>query len=67
MDRMIQMLINRLLGRLMNKAIDKGINYVATRGQDPAAMTDEEREQARAGKELAQKARKISRASRRLF
>ncbi len=67
MDRMIQQLINRFLGRLMNRAINTGITYVANRGQDPAQMTEAERRQAAAGKDLAKKARKMSRASRKLF
>lgn len=67
MDRMIQQLLNRLLGRLMNRAVDKGISFVANRGRDPSQMTDAERAQARSGQDLAKKARKVSRASRRLF
>jgi len=67
MERLIQQLINRFLGRLMNRAIDSGISYVARRGKDPAELTAAENEQARAGQDLAKKARKISRASRKLF
>jgi hypothetical protein len=67
MDRMIQQLINRFLGRLMNRAIDTGISYAARRGKDPAEMSDGERQQARAGQDLAKKARKMPRASRKLF
>ena len=67
MDRMIQMMLNRVLRLFMNKAIDGGISYVARRGKSPGEMTDSEREQARAGKDLAKRARKMSRASRRLF
>ena len=67
MDRMIQQLLNRFLGRLMNRGLDSGISFLANRGKDPAQMTDAEREQAKAGRDLGKKARKISRASRRLF
>lgn len=67
MDRMIQQLLNRFLGQLMNRAINGGIKFAATRGRDPSQMTEAERQQAQAGQELAKKARKISRASRRLF
>ena len=67
MDRMLQMFLNRLMGRVMNMFINKGINFAANRGKDPADMTDDEQAQARAGRETAQKARKISRASRKLF
>lgn len=67
MDRMLQQLLNRFLGRLMNRAIDTGISFVANRGKDPAQMSETERQQARAGQDLAKKARKMSRASRKLF
>jgi hypothetical protein len=67
MDRIFQQLIGRLLGRLMNRAVDSGINFVATRGKGGADLTDADRQQAQAGKDLAKKARKISRASRKLF
>ncbi len=67
MDRIIQRLISQFLGKLMNRAISGGIDYVASRGKGRGAMTAEERQQADQGKSLAQKARKISRASRRLF
>jgi hypothetical protein len=67
MDRILQMFLNRLIGRVMNMAINKGINFAANRGKDPAEMTEEEHASARIGRETAQKARKISRASRKLF
>ncbi len=67
MDRILQKLLSQFLGRLMNRAIDSGISYAARRGKDPADLTEEERAQARSGQELAKKARKISRASRKLF
>ena len=51
MDRILQRLLNQFLGRLMNRAIDTGIFYAARRGKDPADK----------------KARKISRASLKLF
>lgn len=67
MDRIIQQLIGRLLGRLMNRAIDGGISFVANRGRGGEAPSEADRQQAQAGQELAKKARKMSRASRRLF
>lgn len=67
MDRILQKLLSQFLGRLMNRAIDSGISYAARRGKDPADLTEEERAQAQSGQELAKKARKISRASRKLF
>ena len=67
MDRFLQQLLNRFLGQIINRVINGGIRFAARRGKDPSAMTGEERAQARSAEDLAQKARKISRASRRLF
>ncbi len=67
MDRIIQQLIGRLLGRLMNRAIDGGISFVANRGRGGEPTSEADRQQAQAGQEFAKKARKMSRASRRLF
>lgn len=67
MDRFLQQLLNRFLGQVMNRLINSGISFAARRGKDPSDLTTEERKQARSAQELAKKARKISRASRRLF
>jgi hypothetical protein len=67
MDRFIQRLINQFLGKLMNRAISSGIDFAARRGKRPEDMTDAERKQASQGRDLAQKARKVQRAGRRLF
>ena len=67
MDRIIQQLIGRLLGRLMNRAVDSGISFIANRGKGTADLGDADHQQARAGQDLAKKARRMSRASRKLF
>jgi hypothetical protein len=67
MDRIIQQLIGRLLGRLMNRAVDTGISFIANRGKGSEELSDADHQQARAGQDLAKKARKMSRASRKLF
>lgn len=67
MDRIIQQLIGRLLGRLMNRAVDSGISFVANRGKGSADLGEADHQQARAGQDLAKKARRMSRASRKLF
>ncbi len=33
MDRIIQMILNKLLGRLVNTAVNKGVDYAARRGK----------------------------------
>ncbi len=67
MDRIIQQLIGRLLGRLMNRAVDSGISFIANRGKGSADLSEADHQQARAGRDLTKKARKMSRASRKLF
>ena len=67
MDRIIQQLIGRLLGRLMNRAVDGGISFIANRGKGTADLGEADHQQARAGQDLAKKARRMSRASRKLF
>lgn len=67
MDRIIQQLIGRLLGRLMNRAVDSGISFIANRGKGTADLGEADHQQARAGQDLAKKARRMSRASRKLF
>jgi len=52
---------------LMSRAIDGGISFVANRGRGGEAPSEADRQQAQAGQELTKKARKMSRASRRLF
>lgn len=67
MDRIFQQLIGRLMGRLMHRAVDTGISFIANRGKGSADLSDADHQQARAGQDLAKKARKMSRASRKLF
>lgn len=66
MDRIIQMILNKLLGRLINTAVNKGVDYAARRGKSPDQMTPEELEQARAGKEMAKRARQATKLTRRI-
>lgn len=66
MDRVIQMVLNKLLGRLVNTAVNKGVDYAARRGKSPDQMTPEELEQARAGKEMAKRARQAAKLTRRV-
>lgn len=58
----------RMLTRMfLNKAVDAGINYAARRGKPEAEMTPEEREQARKGREMAQRAKEVQKVTRRLW
>lgn len=67
MNRLIDMLM-RLFGRkLVDMAVNKGIDYAASRGKPAAEMTEAERAQAEAGRQMAQRAKEIRTATRRLF
>jgi hypothetical protein len=65
LSRIIQMVVNILLRRFMGRAINSGIDYAARRGRDASELTQAEREQAKSAKDLAQRARKLSRLTRR--
>ncbi len=66
MDRILQQLLNMVLRKLMNRGMKAGINHLSRGGKPPQQMTPEEREQAAKARDLADKARKMTRLSRRL-
>lgn len=66
MERFLTQILNMVMRKMMNKGINAGINHLSQRGKSPAEMTPQEREQARKAKDLAQKARKMTRLGRRL-
>jgi hypothetical protein len=63
--------MNRLIGMLtrmfIRSATDAGIDYAARKGKPEAEMTPEERKQARAAKDMANRLRQTSRLTRRFF
>ncbi len=61
-DRIISM----ILRRLMNAGINKGINLAANRGRDPNDMTDEERTLAKQARDNATRGRKAMQMGRRI-
>ncbi|GAB1480590.1 hypothetical protein MASR2M74_31720 [Paracoccaceae bacterium] len=72
LNRLINMIINKLMGRVVNGAINKGADMLSKRGRPspeatPVEMTPEERKQAQEAKKLAQRARQMQKASRKLF
>lgn len=60
-------LFNMLTKMFVRSAVDAGVDYAARRGKPEAEMTPEEREQAKNGRELAQRAKEISKVTRRLW
>lgn len=65
--RLLNGLLNQFLRRFMNTAINKGIDHFAGGGKPAKEMTPEEREQARQGREMAQRVKQVRKATRRLF
>ncbi len=71
-NSILNMILRRVIGRLINKGIDAGIDLAAQRGRanNPdrsSAPSDEDRARARQAKDLARKARKSAKITRRLF
>ena len=60
------MIINTFVRKAVNTGITKGIDYAARRGKAPAQMTDADRDQARSARDLAKRAGKAARITRRL-
>jgi hypothetical protein len=60
-------LINMVTRMFIRTAVDKGIEYAASKGKPESEMTPEERKQARAAKEMAEKAQKALQTGRRFF
>lgn len=65
--KLLSGLLNQFLRRFMNTAINKGINHFAGGGKNPKGMTPQEREQANAGRDMAQRVKQVRKATRRLF
>jgi hypothetical protein len=60
-------LFTMLTKMFVRSAVDAGVDYAARRGKPDAELTPEEREQARKAREMAQRAKDISKATRRLW
>lgn len=55
-----------LIGMVMGKIVNKGIDYASRRGKPEAEMTPAERVQAQKARQMAKRARKAARITRRL-
>ena len=66
MERFLTQILNMVMRQLVNRGINAGIDHLSRRGKAPQQMTPEEREQARKARDLAQKAQKAARLTRRL-
>lgn len=60
-------LFNMLAKMFLRSASDVGVDYLARRGKPESEMTPEERAQAKKARELAQRAKEVSKITRRLW
>ncbi len=60
-------LLNRLVKMFVRSAVDAGVDYAARRGKPEGKLTPEEREQAKTARNLARRAKDISKVTRRLW
>ena len=67
LNRLINMLMSMFMKKIVNVAVDKGVEYAARRGKPEAEMSDAERAQAQAGREMADRTKQVRNATRRIF
>jgi len=60
-------LFNMLAKMLVRSAMDAGIDFATRRGKPEAEMTPEERVQAKKARELAARAKDVSKVTRRMW
>ncbi len=60
-------LFNMLAKMFIRNAMDVGVDYAARRGKPDAEMTPEDREQAKTARDLAVRAKDVSKLTRRLW
>ncbi|MHA6268122.1 hypothetical protein ACXYMP_14780 [Aliiroseovarius sp. CAU 1755] len=66
-NQIINMIIRRVTRQLVNKGVDAGIDMAARRGKSDDEMSPEDKARARQSKDLAKRARKAQKVSRKLF
>jgi hypothetical protein len=66
MERFLTQILNMVMRKLMNRGINAGINHLSRGGKTAKDLTPEERQQAANSRDLAKKARQMSRLGRRL-
>lgn len=66
LSRILDMVIKTVVRRLVGRGVDVGINLVAGRGKPAEDQTPEERQQAKAAKAAAKRARQAASLTKRL-
>lgn len=65
LNQILNMVLRILLRRGVNWGVNKGIDLAARKGKAPAQMTEAERREAQNARDLAKRARKAARLTRR--
>jgi hypothetical protein len=66
LNQIINMITRMFVRKAVNKGINKGIDFAARRGKSPAAMSAADHKQANSARDIAKRARKAARITRRL-
>ncbi len=67
MDKLLQMILNRLMGRVISKGINAGIDHVARRGKPASEMSPEERKSAQVARKAGQRAKQAANIARKFM
>ena len=67
MDRLINMIVNRMMRYLMRTGINSGIDLAAGPKKSRRDMTPEEREQHKTAQETAKRSKQLQRITRRML
>lgn len=66
LNQLVSMITRIFIRKAVNMGINKGIDVAARRGKSPEQMTAADHDQARSTRDLAKRARKAARTTRRL-
>jgi hypothetical protein len=66
-NRLINMFMGIFMKKIVNLAVNKGVEYAASRGKPEAEMSDAERAQAQTGRDMADRTKQIRNSTRRFF
>lgn len=66
LNQLWKMVLRIFIRKGVNWGMNKGIDYVARRGKSPADMTPQDHAQANQARQMAKRARKAARITRRI-
>lgn len=66
-NQIINMVMSIFMKKIVNLAVNKGVEYAASRGKPEAEMTEAERAQAQSAREMSDRMKQVRNATRRIF